>query len=64
MQLRYTVTVDVDPGMMTPGQPSDVVRDEIKSNLESVDYVTACDVTSTPLRGGSHGRRAQSGRGR
>lgn len=60
MQLHYTVTVEVDPGTMTAGKPADVVRDEIRSNLESVVTSPACEVTESPLRPGSHAKRAQS----
>jgi hypothetical protein len=30
MQLRYTVTVDIDAAKIESGNPADVVRDEIK----------------------------------
>ncbi|MEP7307942.1 MAG: hypothetical protein ABJA98_20760 [Acidobacteriota bacterium] len=62
MRTRFTVTVtvDYDPSAMPEGNPADIVRDEIKSNLQSVDYVTACEVTPHSHRAESHGR----GRGR
>ena len=47
MQLRYTVDVTVDPSEID-GLPSEVVGDEIKSNLESVDYVRSYDVQPSP----------------
>ena len=44
MQLRNNVVVDVDAGLVPLGQPADVVRAEIRSNLALVDDVEACDV--------------------
>ena len=64
MRLQYTITVVVDPAAIESGNPADVVRNEIKSNLESVDYVKSCVVSPAPLRGGSHAHRAPSGRDR
>lgn len=52
MQWRYTVTVDIDAAKIESGNPADVVRDEIKSNLESVPWTKRCDVKAvTPGRG-------------
>lgn len=43
MHLRYIVDVEIDLTAVS-GLPEKVVRDEIASNLESVDYVRGCYV--------------------
>lgn len=41
MIVKVTVWVDIRPDEIESTDPAQVVRDEILSNLESLDYVTA-----------------------
>jgi hypothetical protein len=49
MMLRFSADFDVDPAEIS-SLPEKVVRDEIASALESVDYVLGCFVRPLTLR--------------